>query len=137
MSPVGDIGTYQSTSPAGEDGLDASAPVYKCYAREIGWRFCSECGCSPFASSGTYQVVEKEVELPGGGKETRKVWKLHPDTDKQNSYLSVNMHTIDANQPGEFDLREIHEKGMIEYLEYLNDGDPDKMGDHPYPGGMY
>jgi hypothetical protein len=135
LTPLGDIGTYPSTSPTGKDGLDSSAPRYTCLTHTNGWRFCSQCGCSPFASAGTYEVVEKEITLPDGSTATRKVWKLHDDTDKQASYLSVNMHTIDVNQPG-FDLRQFHEKGMIRYLDRLDDETP-KAGDVPYPGGLY
>jgi hypothetical protein len=72
--------------------------------------------------------------MPGGGKETHMAWNLHPDTDRENSYLSINLYTIDANQPG-FDLRELHERGMIEYLDWL--GESGKRGDVPHPGGLY
>ena len=51
-----------------------------------------------------------------------------------NSYLNVNMCTLDADQEG-LDLRYFHEKGWIGYCEMLKGA---KGYQHtPYEGGMY
>jgi hypothetical protein len=118
---------------------------YTCFDALIGWYFCLKCGVAPFAITGEFEVVEQEVDIPTPGpvdgeykvtKEKRKVWKIKGGKgDTKRVYLSVNAVTIDQIQPGGFDLRELADRGIIEYLDWLSDST--QKDAKPYPGGLY
>jgi hypothetical protein len=138
------------TDPSAEDsGVSA-------YKRT--WYFCKTCGVRCFIAEG--QMETTEAELPaevldkldiGGDVEAMPnedgvlvkrvpVWKPKKEGWVQwpapgnNSYLNVNMCTLDADQEG-LDLRNFHEKGWIGYYEMLKES---KGYQHtPYEGGMY
>jgi hypothetical protein len=149
-SPPDDFFMLAPTDPSTEDsGVGA-------YKRT--WYFCKTCGVRCFIAEG--QIETTEAELPaevlgkldiGGDVEAKPnedgcfvkrvpVWKPKKEGWVQwpapgaNSYLTVNMHTLDADQEG-LDLRNLHEKGWIGYCEMLKGT---KGYQHtPYEGGVY
>lgn len=125
---------------------------YRCFSGVIRWLFCKTCGVRCFSLMGEGEVVEREVpevKLPGrmeegkeivekvvGGKMNR-VW-VPKDSQKDGggrTILSVNAHTLEAKQEG-LDLREWHEKGVICYLDCLDEKEDDSY-DRPHAGGSY
>ncbi|TQS33182.1 hypothetical protein Golomagni_06481 [Golovinomyces magnicellulatus] len=78
--------------------------------------FCKQCGVRPFIFAGDGEVVDSEVD----GKIVQ-AWRPkrgggHPE---YGNYLSVNGHTIDAEQ--EFDMRELTEKKVVLYCDCYSD----------------
>lgn len=78
--------------------------------------FCQTCGVRPFIFAGDGELVDTEVD----GK-TVKAWRPkrgggHPQL---GNYVSVNGHTIDAEQ--EFDMRVMSESKVVMYCDCYSD----------------
>lgn len=73
-------------------------------------------------------------------KKLVKAWHGIPDSEAVNipdgQYLSVNAHTIDANQEG-FDMRDWVDKKAVKYLDCLDDAQNEDRYDRPHAGGCY
>jgi hypothetical protein len=124
---------------------------YRCLGGLIRFIFCKTCGVRCFSLVGEGEVLEKEVpevKIPGrmeegnevperniGGVKT-KVWV--PKEKSEGEYgtiLSVNAYTLEAKQEG-LDMREWHEKGLICYLDTLDEKEGERY-DRPHIGGAY
>ena len=127
-------------SPGDPDAPGSGMGKYKCGNKYLDWYFCATCGVRCFTICGKTEVVE--VELPTEfGQDRANVWrpmKGHEGwTEGQggNSYFSLNATTLDAGQEG-LDLRSIHEKGWVVYVDGLDDVGERRAGE-PHRGGMY
>jgi len=141
VNPPASFFILSPLDPQQPDGLGSEVGRYTCFDHEIIWYFCNTCGVRTFAAAADFEVVEQEIEIPVAHsneyetkKEVRRVCKIKANGEKRG-YLSINMTSIDAYQPGGFDLRHFADLGCIQYLEWLND--TKEHGDKPYPGGMY
>lgn len=120
---------------------------YQCHSKELHFFFCKTCGVTPFLFVGEGEISELsqsqlselgisqgKEEAQGSSKEVVKAWR--PIGEKQ--YCSINGHTIDAQQPG-FDMREMKEQKVIQYIDYLNYPEPREEDSHERPctGGCY
>ncbi|KAJ2971905.1 hypothetical protein NQ176_g7462 [Zarea fungicola] len=108
---------------------------YTCGAGNLHFYFCKACGVRCFIFAGDLEAVEADVDQldlaatptwlqsrtrnSGSGSSSSKVkaWRPrlgggHPD---MGHYLSVNGHTIDAEQG--FDMRELTEKNQVRYCD--------------------
>jgi hypothetical protein len=129
--------------------------VYLCGPRRVNqWVFCRGCGARPFAFRGEWSLREPgeaPVEVRDaaaaavagrgvGGGEEKKVAIWSPKSEGWNegrgktSYLSINMTSVDANQPG-FDMRDFTRFKWIRYYEIL--ADTRQEADEPFDGGMF
>lgn len=143
-SPPEDFFLVAPTDPNTEDsGLSTYKKV---------WYFCKTCGVRCFIARGEFETVE--VELPaerlqkldvGGNVEAKSnadgllvkkisAWKPVKDAWGEDSYLSVNMHTLDAEQEG-LDLRTFTEQGWFGYYGKLKDLQGYRHA--PLEGGTY
>jgi hypothetical protein len=125
---------------------------YRCFGGDIRWLFCKTCAVRCFSLVGDGELLEREVpevRIPGRMEEGREVperivgghtamvwvpkkgWK---DGEGQH-ILSVNAHTLEAKQEG-LDLREWREKGLICYLDTLDERE-DASYERPHIGGTY
>ena len=125
------------------------------------WYFCSRCGTRLFSIRGEFERVdgvkvpakalaemglESEghvVDGPGSESSAERVvsgWSpksegWEEDGEARTSYFSLNLITVDAAQEG-FDLREIHERGWVQYLDAI-DYMPEERTTRPHQHGMY
>jgi hypothetical protein len=121
---------------------------YRCFSGVIRWLFCKTCAVRCFSLMGPGEVLERdvpEIKIPGrmeegteipekvvGGK-TVRVWV--PKESEEGTILSVNAHTLEAKQDG-LDLREWREKGLICYMDTLDEKAGESY-DRPHVGGAY
>ncbi|GFP54448.1 hypothetical protein ACSS6W_002244 [Trichoderma asperelloides] len=115
--------------------------------------FCKTCSVRCFTIHGEGEIVEtslpRAIVFPGtapsseGESVSVKAWRLTPvdfteGIPHKGSYLSVNGHTVDAEQEG-FDLREWVESKCIGYIDILHGLDERKPArcDRPQVGGSY
>jgi len=141
---------FMLLSPTDPDAEGSGVSKYMCNAQKSSWFFCATCGVRCFTVLGHAENVE--VELPttllqgagmaeGKSGDTKKVkiWKLVKDGFKEgprgNSYFSINAITLNAGQEG-LDLREVHEKGWVAYVDSLERKGEQRVG-KPHTGGMY
>ncbi|KAH8821388.1 DUF636 domain-containing protein [Xylogone sp. PMI_703] len=152
LSPISREGA-EGGLKLGEGGLKD----YTCFAGNIHFYFCSNCGvrCFSLAGKGELKTVPAESIPPApqlylhDGQpilpqdvETKEgqiaVWspkKEGWDEGAGPDYLSVNATSFEPGQEG-LDLREWSEKGWIGYLEYWKRSDEYKLK-KPFEGGMY
>ena len=120
---------------------------YLCYDKVLHFFFCKMCGGRCFIFAGDGELVDVDLsELGLAGLEDKytekvvKAWKPktgggHPEL---GHYLSVNAHSIDANQDG-FDMREWTEKKYVMYCDCLSN-EADEVPatyERPQHGGCY
>lgn len=113
--------------------------------KELHFFFCKTCAVRCFLFDGESEVVDvdlAELGVPGYGNPGSKttVWRAtyqngHP---VHGPYLSVNTHTIDADQ-NLFDMRDLTEKKQVRYLDNLSDVGKTLpvRWDRPQFGGCY
>jgi hypothetical protein len=146
LTPVDDKGMVMEDQAGGVAGLRN----YQCFQKRNNWWFCGTCGVRCFTSEGQFEVAE--IPLPAGvlqgmeglhvvgdEGETKvvRVWRPKKegwDVPPRSCYLSVNATSLDAHQDGA-DLRELHEKGWLLYLDFLSE--VKQAGIKPYAGGLY
>ncbi len=131
---------------------------YQCARKKLHFFFCKTCGVRCFIFMGEGRVSDVEIEADSldiplerltlsdeakeqPKKKSVKVWHSLPDGEAVNiphgQYLSVNAHTIDADQEG-FDMRDWADKKAIQYLDYLKaEHDGASRYDRPHIGGCY
>ncbi|KAK9490130.1 hypothetical protein V1508DRAFT_458030 [Lipomyces doorenjongii] len=126
---------------------------YTCGSGRVHWYFCRECGVRCFAVAGAgagavvdvdmERVVEGGLEVEGegeGGKKvtkTTKAWVVKDDgwVENRTGYLSINGLTLEPGQQG-LDLRELKNKGWIEYLDRKEDKHEGRF-EYPHEGGTW
>lgn len=130
---------------------------YQCVRNKLHFLFCKTCGvrCLIFMGEGRVSDVSVEtdsLDIPlerltlsdnakaDQKKKLVKAWHGIPDSEAVNipdgQYLSVNAHTIDANQEG-FDMRDWVDKKAVKYLDCLDDAQNEDRYDRPHAGGCY
>jgi hypothetical protein len=118
--------------------------VYRCNDEDLNFTFCTNCGVRCFIYAGEWENTISSVPTPESiatqSLEVSKPRAAAAAEEGQKRYLSVNMHTLDANQAG-LDLRQWHEKGWIFYMNWFDD-DPhlpraERHALKPFLGGMY
>lgn len=136
IEPADDFLLLSPLDPFGELG------DYQCFGKFLHFFFCRTCGVRPFIFAGESETVEvnsAEVRGSDEGSEAAdnkpvKVWR--PKRGGDQTYLSVNGHTIDANQAG-FDMRILTEKKQVLYVDCLSEPEGPSTYDRPPNGGCY
>jgi hypothetical protein len=117
---------------------------YLCRNKMLHFLHCRTCATRCFIFAGDAEVVDADLAALGvagaaaaGPGETTKVWRVkreggHPVL---GNFLSVNGNTIDAGQA--FDMRELTDKKIVLYYDYLHDTIATGRYDKPHPGGCY
>ncbi|POR32201.1 DUF636 domain-containing protein [Tolypocladium paradoxum] len=111
--------------------------------KRLHFLYCRTCATRCFIFVGDGEVVDVDLAQLGVAGETAepgnrtRVWRVkrdgaHPD---YGTYLSVNGNTIDAGQA--FDMRELTDKKIVQYYDYLHDDAAAGRYDRPHPGGCY
>jgi hypothetical protein len=121
------------------DGHANGLAMFRCHGGKLNFTFCAKCGVRCFSYAGEWENAD--IQLPGS---EALITVSRPRAvgieDSQKRYLSVNMHTMDANQAG-LDLREWHERGWIMYWNWLDDDSSipleERRAMKPFPGGVY
>ncbi|OAQ57999.1 hypothetical protein VFPPC_11748 [Pochonia chlamydosporia 170] len=115
---------------------------YQCGEKRLHFLSCKTCAVGLFIFEGEGEVVELDLEelgVHGRGERGTKtqLWRPkkgggHPEL---GNYVSVNGHTVDANQDG-FDMRELTEKNFVMYCDCFGDETPPRYG-KPQVHGCY
>ncbi|KAK9358872.1 hypothetical protein V1504DRAFT_441809 [Lipomyces starkeyi] len=107
---------------------------YTCLSGQVHWYFCGECGVRCFAVMGRGRGGGRGEEEEKATKMT-KAWMVKADGWVENvtGYLSINGLTLEPGQQG-LDLRELKNKGWIEYLDRKEDKHEDRF---EYPHGRH
>ncbi|KAK9312682.1 hypothetical protein V1524DRAFT_438492 [Lipomyces starkeyi] len=122
---------------------------YTCGSGQVHWYFCGECGVRCFAVMGPGAVVDVDLErvvegaVEGEGERKKKAtkmtkaWMVKADgwVENDTGYLSINGLTLEPGQQG-LDLRELKNKGWIEYLDRKEDKHEDRF-EYPHEGGTW
>jgi hypothetical protein len=132
LSPIMDSSSEGARGgiKTGEDGLKD----YTCFDDIIHWYFCSRCGVRCFNINGVGEVRDVEVEgkVVKAWTPKREGWR---EGHQYGCYFSLNATSVEPGQEG-FDMREWTEKGLIVYIDCLNETHKDRLG-KPFKGGMY
>ena len=137
-------------SPLDPLGPDSSLTAYRYSEGGKAWLFCKTCGGRCFSFKGPDEVVSVDLAGLGVGEDVCKragaevddqgrttVWKPKDGfvESPEHRYLSVNAHSLDAEQEG-LDLREWHEQGCVQYYDLLKDSGETRYWT-PFEGGIY
>lgn len=133
--PAADFLLLSPLDPFGELG------DYQCFGKKLHFFFCRTCGVRPFIFAGASEVAKvssAEVGMSDGrpdaaANKSLNVWRPRRGDDV---YLSVNGHTIEANQE-EFEMRVLTEKKQVLYVDCLSDPEGPATYERPHNGGCY
>lgn len=91
---------------------------------EIRFFFCKICGirCFSFDVAGTYELAEVNLEELHFAKAALDNVLTTVGKVGNDNFLVVNGQLVDANQG--FDMRQLTEKKIVQYIDMLNDEDP-------------
>lgn len=113
---------------------------YLCHDKVLHFYFCKTCGIRCFTFMGEAQVTTQDLSALNvdGVTGSHEVWKpveAEKNGRAHGTYISVNGHTIDADQG--FDMRELVDNKAVIYYDYLFDEDPAPPSKTPHEGGCY